>query len=217
MPHKDPEDRRRYHRAYGKRRMARIRKSPKLLAAYLKKACEQSKRYARMHPDRVKATARNCRIKKRLAEGKTPIGKRGPIPRSITERFWTKVVKHLKGCWEWKGATHEFGYGRIDNQQAHRVSWRIHFGDIPNGLGVLHQCDNPPCTRPDHLFLGTPLDNSKDAVAKGRMKRPPRTHCKRRHKLTPTNTYSWRGKRLCKKCIKAYGAARYRRLKCLQR
>ena len=93
--------------------------------------------------------------------------------RPIAERFWPKVAKG-DGCWEWTGHRLE-GYGRIteggDNGKelgAHRVSWEIHFGPIPDGLSVLHHCDNPPCVRPNHLFLGTTRDNAKDMGAKGR-------------------------------------------------
>lgn len=87
------------------------------------------------------------------------------------DRFWGKVRKS-DGCWEWTGAT-TTGYGSMGNGQgrtelAHRISWRLHFGPIPAGICVCHHCDNPPCVRPDHLFLGTHSDNQRDAGRKGR-------------------------------------------------
>jgi HNH endonuclease len=91
--------------------------------------------------------------------------------------FWEKVIK-TGGCWGWHGARHVFGYGQLSRNElkrtirytilAHRMSWEIHFGPIPDGLQVLHKCDNPPCTRPDHLFLGTYADNMEDMTQKGR-------------------------------------------------
>ncbi len=95
---------------------------------------------------------------------------------SLAERFWAKVEK--KGpdeCWKWTGSTHKFGYGIIGaggrgggTLYAHRVSWEIHNGPIPDGMCVCHSCDNPPCTNPHHFFLGTRPDNTADMMAKGR-------------------------------------------------
>ncbi len=77
------------------------------------------------------------------------------------------------GCWLWFGTTDKkTGYGsiRIDGKmvKAHRASWTVHRGRIPAGIKVLHQCDIPNCINPNHLFLGTQLDNIRDMEAKGR-------------------------------------------------
>jgi hypothetical protein len=97
---------------------------------------------------------------------------------NIERRFWSKVNKngptqpHMDSpCWEWTGAHNYQGYGRFGvdgiNNHAHRVSFMLR-GAIPSGLCVLHRCDNPPCVRPDHLWLGTRADNIADMDAKGR-------------------------------------------------
>ena len=92
--------------------------------------------------------------------------------RNTVENFWSKVIKSAGGCWEWTGHKLPFGYGHICWGQkmtlTHRLSWRLTYGEIPEGLCVLHKCDNPSCVRPDHLFLGTYLDNNRDMAAKGR-------------------------------------------------
>jgi hypothetical protein len=99
------------------------------------------------------------------------------------QRFW-QYVRKTDTCWLWTGAKKEWGYGvihlkRIGNvsrvEKAHRLSWQMHRGPIPRGLFVCHSCDNPACVNPDHLFVGTCLDNNRDMLNKGhydRVKRP---------------------------------------------
>lgn len=98
-------------------------------------------------------------------------------PRSILSRFWDKVAVRERGCWEWEGAHTTKGYGLFSITQtttkkkvwqAHRLSWIIHHGPIPDGLMVCHDCDNPSCVNPAHLFLGTAQDNMDDMLRKGR-------------------------------------------------
>lgn len=93
------------------------------------------------------------------------------------ERFWAQVDQTGKnGCWLWTGARGKRGYGVFEIQRkqwkAHRFSYAVLVGDIPNGMLVCHKCDNPPCVNPCHLFLGTPEDNVRDMLAKGRGRQP---------------------------------------------
>lgn len=93
---------------------------------------------------------------------------------TIDERFWAKVDKgDGTGCWLWTRATNSYGYGIFavtaqDTQLAHRIAWALTNGPIPEGLHCLHRCDNPPCVRPSHLFVGTALDNALDRERKSR-------------------------------------------------
>lgn len=98
--------------------------------------------------------------------------------KTAVDRFWEKVDKSGT-CWLWTASLRNKGYGAFAykvagvtiHERAHRFSWKIHFGDIPQGLCVLHNCpggDNPRCVNPAHLFLGTRGDNNADMVAKGR-------------------------------------------------
>jgi hypothetical protein len=98
------------------------------------------------------------------------------MKKTLEERFWPKVQK-TDTCWLWTGGNLSDGYGRIYTyfrdkkpvlELAHRVAWQLTNGPIPEGIDVLHRCDNPSCVRPDHLFLGTLLDNAVDRENKGR-------------------------------------------------
>lgn len=75
-------------------------------------------------------------------------------------------------CWEWTGGRDSRGYGSIRVARtgigAHRLAWQVAYGPIPPGMAVLHRCDNPPCVRPAHLFLGSQADNNRDMRDKGR-------------------------------------------------
>lgn len=94
----------------------------------------------------------------------------------LAERFETKYIPEPNsGCWLWIGGQNEHGYGiigvggRKDGvAKAHRVSWELNRGKLSPGDNVLHKCDNPSCVNPDHLFIGSLADNSRDCVKKGR-------------------------------------------------
>lgn len=90
-----------------------------------------------------------------------------------------KNVIRKDGCWEWKGSKDKNGYGvmscniSMGPSRAHRASWIIHNGSIPSGLFVCHYCDNPTCTNPKHLWIGTHKQNNDDKISKGRANCPP--------------------------------------------
>jgi len=110
----------------------------------------------------------------------------------VEERFWGKVDKS-KECWLWLGATTEgygqFGIGR-KNVHAHRFAYEVTYGKIPEGLFILHKCDNPSCVRPDHLFCGTNQENMQDAYDKGRG--PNHIAVLHREKYYPSQKELWR-------------------------
>lgn len=92
---------------------------------------------------------------------------------TLSERFHQKwIPEPYSGCWLWSGGVDGKGYGALwqDNklQRAHRISWILHNGEIPNRLFVLHKCDTPSCVNPNHLFLGNQSDNTLDSIRKGR-------------------------------------------------
>ena len=113
---------------------------------------------------------------------------RKSVTKGRTERFLSKILPpDERGCTLWSGCVHpESGYGQFrgasgQTEHAHRSSWKIHHGEIPDGLFVCHKCDVRACVNPDHLFLGTTQDNTRDMIAKGRSVRGERQWC---HKLT---------------------------------
>ena len=90
----------------------------------------------------------------------------------LADRLWARVDRSGDGCWEWQGGKGTRGYGTLRmngvTYSTHRLAWELSHGAIPSGLHVLHECDNPACCRPDHLFLGTARDNIHDCLRKGR-------------------------------------------------
>lgn len=94
---------------------------------------------------------------------------------SLGERLSRRLQITSSGCHVWTGPVDKKGYGRISRGPAsegivttHRAAWIVAHGPIPDGMWVLHHCDNPPCCNPAHLFLGTHEDNMRDMATKGR-------------------------------------------------
>lgn len=132
--------------------------------------------------------------------------------KSLAERLNDRSMPvPWSGCQIWLGAIQVKGYGFLSVNSypmlAHRASYSVHKGAIPDGMMVLHRCDVRLCINPDHLFLGTAMDNTKDMVQKGRDSGSKLKACKNGHAfidgsfyLMPTNTGS---RRVCKTCLRA--------------
>jgi hypothetical protein len=109
-----------------------------------------------------------------------------PFPSPETIKAFLHKLEKQGDCWIWTASKRNKGYGaiawkdhesgRMIQERAHRLSYLMYIGEIPDNLFVLHKCDNPACCNPDHLFLGTKADNNRDMVEKGRHV-PGGTHC----------------------------------------
>jgi len=113
-------------------------------------------------------------------------------------------------CVFWSGSVNAYGYGTLQNPNrlegepkqllAHRWAWQQANGPIPPGMYICHSCDEPRCVNPAHLFLGTPSDNTRDAIAKGRfVVKTPQEMCKRGHPIETIGAY-----RRCRTCHREY-------------
>ena len=132
----------------------------------------------------VKQCSRNHRSKGLCSKHYNRLIKTGTTyalikPRLKGSSTYEKVVLNIKinnktECWEFQGSLSETGYSKVRDSQkdkmvrGHRVVWEYHNGPIPNGMCVLHKCDNPSCVKLEHLFLGTQKDNMRDMISKGR-------------------------------------------------
>lgn len=144
----------------------------------------------------------NARTRQRMGVGITPRP-------TLEQRFWSMVEK-TDGCWLWTGALNDAGYGMISDRagtvsgstakRAHRMSYELHKGPIPDGLHLLHSCDVRKCVNPDHLSVGTNQDNIADRVSKGRSYWSQQTHCKHGHEWTEENTVYNKKQRVCRAC-----------------
>lgn len=111
----------------------------------------------------------------------------------------------IDSCIVYEGSKDKDGYGKTKvggrYVRVHRLSWEHEFGPIPEGLWVLHHCDNPPCINPDHLFLGTAKDNAEDCLSKNRNVHQKKTHCSRGHEFNEKNTRFYKHQRFCRPCM----------------
>ena len=125
-------------------------------------------------------------------------------PRPIKDRFWEKVKK-TKSCWNWTGKTKTTrGYGVLwfgggKTISAHRFSYEIHNGKIPNGLQIDHLCRNRKCVNPEHLEAVTDKVNVLRGIGLSAMNAR-KTHCKNGHPFNKQNTWHYKGQRVCRIC-----------------
>lgn len=135
---------------------------------------------------------------------------------TVRERIENRIKKDPSGCWLWTGCIIDGtnnGYGQVSvsgkMKLVHRAYWEIINGPIPEGLFVLHTCDNPPCINPGHLFLGAHTDNMQDMIKKGRKSKVVWNtnvmKCKHGHQFDEKNTRitieKGKTRRACRTCV----------------
>lgn len=129
----------------------------------------------------------------------------------LRERFSTKYTVDPSGCWVWTGSRDAQGYGHVCRGRreegvalAHRVSYELHIGPIPDGLHIDHLCRNRACVNPDHLEAVTPAENVRRSFDHPRKPPELNTHCPNGHEFTPENTRTPpSGGRKCIECARA--------------
>ena len=142
---------------------------------------------------------------------------------SLHDRLWARIKRtsDANACWPWIGSRTTDGYGHMGFKgqlyRTHRLAYECANGPIPNGMVLMHRCDNPPCCNPAHLVVGTQQENARDVVLKGYHPCSLKTHCPSGHPYSPDNTAVRRKGtsnpyRACKECERTRNRLRWRRL-----
>jgi hypothetical protein len=135
---------------------------------------------------------------------------------AFIDRIRSRCTITASGCWEWNGAKTSFGYGKMNikengqrvTRNVHRLVARVAYGPIPAGMIVCHRCDVAKCCNPEHLYIGTYMDNSRDAIQRGRfvsvlgMRNTAKTHCPKGHEYSGRNLFYRKDRtgRSCRVC-----------------